>query len=326
MVTGHAHSHGLAGHTTAPPTERRGARYLAAALVVIVTFMAVEVIVGILASSLALISDAGHMLTDAAALGLALIAARLASRPPKGNLTYGLKRVEILSAQANGITLWLLAAWFLFEAIRRLLEPPDVAGGLVLITALVGILVNLAASWLVARADRSSLNVEGAFQHILNDLFAFIATAVAGLVIMITGWGRADAIAALIVAVLMAKAGWGLIRDSWRIFLEAAPRDTDVAAIDQDLHAVDGVLEIHDLHVWEVTSGFPALSAHVLVDTKHDCHERRQSITALLHDRYDIDHTTLQVDHAAETIIAADQLRQRLALPDEPSEDSPHQH
>jgi cobalt-zinc-cadmium efflux system protein len=204
------------------------------------------VIVGILAKSLALISDAGHMLTDAAAIALALIAARLAARPARGNLTYGLKRVEILSAQANGITLWLLAAWFRYEAIRRLIHPPEVNGRLVLGTALVGIVVNVAASWLIARADRTSLNVEGAFQHILNDLFAFIATAIAGVLVILTGWGRADPVAALIVAGLMAKAGWGLIRDSWRIFLEAARRGTDVAAIDTDLHAVDGVLEVHD--------------------------------------------------------------------------------
>jgi len=195
-MTGHGHSHGPGVHTAAA-TERRGARYLTAALALILAFMAVEVIVGILASSLALISDAGHMLTDAAAIALALIAARLAARPARGNLTYGLKRVEILSAQANGITLWLLSAWFLYEAVRRLLNPPKVAGGLVLITALVGIVVNLGASWLVARADRTSLNVEGAFQHILNDLFAFIATAIAGLVVLLTGWGQADAIAAL---------------------------------------------------------------------------------------------------------------------------------
>jgi len=274
--------------------------------------MAVEVIVGIVASSLALISDAGHMLTDAAAIGLALVAARLAARPAKGNLTYGLKRVEILSAQANGITLWALTAWFTYEGIQRLIHPPDVAGGLVLVTALIGIVVNIAASWLIARADRTSLNVEGAFQHILNDLFAFIATAVAGLIILLTGWARADAIAALIVAVLMAKAGWGLIRDSWRIFLEAAPRGTDVAAIDRDLHAVDGVIEVHDLHVWEVTSGFPALSAHILVDRSHDCHERRQTITDLLHERHGLDHTTLQIDHPGATTIPADRLQQRL--------------
>lgn len=312
-MTGHRH---VSGGMTASDGGQRDSRYLGAALGLIVGFMAVEVVVGLIASSLALISDAGHMLTDAAAIALALIATRIAARPAKGNLTYGWKRVEILSAQANGLTLWLLAAWFVYEAVQRFLNPPEVAGGLVLGTALVGIVVNVAASRLIARADRTSLNVEGAFQHILNDLFAFIATAVAGLVIVLTGWARADAVAALVVAALMAKAGWGLIRDSWRIFLEAAPQGTDVAAIDADLHAVDGVVDVHDLHVWEVTSGFPALSAHILVDRGYDCHERRQTITTWLSERYGLDHTTLQVDHPSPTTVAPEQLRIRRSDPE----------
>ena len=287
--------------------------------------MAVEVVVGIIASSLALISDAGHMLTDAAAIALALIAARLATRPAAGNLTFGWKRVEILSAQANGITLWLLAAWFVYEAIRRLIHPPEVAGGLVLATALVG-----SSSTFGVPADRPRrphpLNVEGAFQHILNDLFAFIATAIAGLIILLTGWVRADAIAALIVAALMAKAGWELIRESWRIFLEAAPRGINVAAIDADLHAVDGVQDVHDLHVWEVTSGFPALSAHILVDRSHDCHERQHAITDLLQQRYGIDHTTLQVDHRSATIVPTEDLARRLHRTASPVKPHDHDH
>jgi cobalt-zinc-cadmium efflux system protein len=294
----------VTGHDK-PPAAREGrdGRYLGAALALILLFMVGEVTVGLVASSLALISDAAHMLTDAAAIGLALVAGRFAARPARGNLTFGWKRVEILSAQLNGLTLWVLTAWFVYEAVRRFIDPPEVAGGLVLATALVGIAVNLAATWLIARADRTSLNVEGAFQHILNDLFAFIATAVAGLVILLTGWGRADAVAALVVAVLMARAGWGLVRDSSRVFLEAAPRGTDVAAINRDLRSVDGVVDVHDLHVWEVTSGFPALSAHILVDRRHDCHERRRAIATLLAGDHDIDHTTLQVDHAAPTTI-----------------------
>ena len=319
------HQHGPGGHTGAAAGSRNS-RYLAGALALILAFMAVEVVVGILASSLALISDAGHMLTDAAAIALALIAARLAARPAAGNLTYGWKRVEILSAQANGITLWLLAAWFVYEAIRRLIHPPEVAGGLVLGTALAGIVVNVVASWLIARADRTSLNVEGAFQHILNDLFAFIATAVAGLIILLTGWTRADAIAALIVAALMAKAGWELIRESWRIFLEAAPRGINVAAIDADLHAVNGVRDVHDLHVWEVTSGFAALSAHILVDRSHDCHERQHAITDLLQERYGIDHTTLQVDHPSMTIVSTEDLGRRLHGRVDPATSQEHDH
>ena len=165
--------------------------------------MAAEVVVGVLAHSLALISDAGHMLTDAASIVLALVAIRIAARPAGGHYTYGFKRVEILSAQANGITLLLLAVWFVYESVRRLINPPEVSGPLVLVTALVGIVINIAAAWSISRANRTSLNVEGAFQHILNDLYAFIGTAIAGAVVWLTGFARADAIAALLVAALM---------------------------------------------------------------------------------------------------------------------------
>jgi len=249
---GHGHGHGV-GRTA----DRR---WLAAALALILTFMAVEFVVGLIAGSLALISDAAHMLTDAAAIALALVAIRLAARPAQGGYTYGLRRAEILSAQANGITLLLLAAWFCYEGVRRLLDPPAVEGGLVLVTALVGIVVNVAATWCVSRADRSSLNVEGAFQHILNDLYAFIATAIAGLVVLTTGFARADAIAALVVAGLMIKAGWALLRESGRIFLEAAPRGVDPDRIGADLAAVEGVDEVHDLHIWEITAAAIAVA------------------------------------------------------------------
>ena len=290
MGEGHGHALGV--------SSEADRKLLSGALALIVGFMAAEIIVGIAAGSLALITDAAHMLTDAIAILLALIAIRLAARPPAGGYTYGFKRVEILSAQANGITLLLLAAYFVFEAISRMIHPPDVKGGLVLITGLVGIVVNLLATWLISKANRSSLNVEGAFQHILNDLFAFIATAIAGLVILLTGFARADAIAALVVAALMLKAGISLVRDSGRIFLEAAPSGIDPQALGAELCAVEGVVEVHDLHVWEITSGESAASAHILVAEGLDCHQIRIKIEALLADRHQLTHSTLQVDHA----------------------------
>jgi cobalt-zinc-cadmium efflux system protein len=195
---GHGHGHGD-GHGVSADADRKWS----IALVLIVGFMAAEVVVGVLAHSLALISDAGHMLTDAASIVLALVAIRIAARPAGGHYTYGFKRVEILSAQANGITLLLLAVWFVYESVRRLINPPEVSGPLVLVTALVGIVINIAAAWSISRANRTSLNVEGAFQHILNDLYAFIGTAIAGAVVWLTGFARADAIAALLVAALM---------------------------------------------------------------------------------------------------------------------------
>jgi cobalt-zinc-cadmium efflux system protein len=258
--------------------------------------MAVEVVAGLLASSLALLSDAAHMLTDAGAIALALVAARLAARPPAGGFTFGLKRTEILSAQLNGATLLALAAVILYEGVRRLIEPPDVEGATVLAVAIAGIVVNLAATAVLAGADRRSLNVEGAFQHVLTDLFAFVATAVAGAVVLATGFTRADGIAALMVAALMIRSGWALLRDSGRVLLEAAPRDLDPNEIGRTLAAQDHVVEVHDLHVWEVTSGMPSLSAHVTVKAGCDTQTHRRKLAELLRERFGIDHTTLQVE------------------------------
>jgi cobalt-zinc-cadmium efflux system protein len=275
------------------------ARALTIALALIVAFMAAELVAGILAHSLALLSDAAHMLTDAAALLLALIALRLARRPPRGAMTYGFGRVEILSAQANGITLVLLALWIVVEAIQRLVSPPDVEGAIVVIVALVGIVVNLGAVSVLSGASRESLNVEGSFQHILTDLFAFIATAVAGAIVLLTDFARANALSSLLVAASMLYAGTRLLIASGRVFLEAAPEGLDPQQIGQALAAHTGVVEVHDLHVWEVTSGFPALSAHVVVGAGRDCHELRRALQQELTERFGLRHTTLQVDHEA---------------------------
>ncbi|WP_433514357.1 cation diffusion facilitator family transporter [Nonomuraea sp. CA-143628] len=296
----HGHGH---GHAVSAQADRR---YLSGALALIVGFMAVEVVIGLIAGSLALISDAGHMLTDAMALMFALVAMRIAARPPRGGFTYGLKRAEIVSAQVNGITLLLLAAYFTFEGIRRLIEPGQVEGLFVVVTGLAGIAINVAATWLLSKANRSSLNVEGAFQHILNDLYAFIATTLAGLIVWLTGWTRADAIAALVVAALMLKAGWGLVRDSGRVFMEAAPPELDPAEVGRQIVALDAVVEVHDLHIWEVTSGYLSLSAHVLVTPGADCHAARMAVEGYLNDEHGIEHTTLQIDHATSDTHAFD--------------------
>ncbi|THA81506.1 cation diffusion facilitator family transporter [Streptomyces sp. A0592] len=309
-MTGHDHGHDDHGHGHGPGGHSHGVaadadrRWLAIALGLIGGFMAVEVVIGVMAHSLALISDAAHMLTDAVSIVLALIAMRLAARPARGGFTYGLKRAEILSAQANGLTLLLLAAWLAYEAVRRLMDPPPVEGGLVLVTALAGILVNVAAAWCISRANRSSLAVEGAYQHVLNDLFAFIGTAVAGLVVMTTGFRQADAIATLVVVVLMVRAGYGLVRDSGRIFLEAAPAHVDPDAVGDRLVGHPPVTEVHDLHIWTITSGQAALSAHVLVEPAGDCHAVRRELEQLLDKEYGITHTTLQVDHTQDSLLS----------------------
>jgi cobalt-zinc-cadmium efflux system protein len=284
-------------HAHPKPGGAADRRWLAAALAVILAFMLGEVVVGLMSGSLALLTDAGHMLTDAAALAVAIGASRLARRPAAGAYTWGFTRVDALSAQANGITLVLLAAWFSIEAVRRLLHPPAVGGTPLIVVALIGVAVNALAVWLASRADRSSLNIRGAVAHLVNDLWAFLATAIAGAVVLLTGWTRADAVASLVVAALMVHAGLGLIRAAGRIFLEAAPAGTDPSDLGRAMAAVAGVREVHDLHVWDLGAGDAALSAHLVVDGAFDCHEVARSVRELLAGRQ-IEHATLQADHS----------------------------
>lgn len=294
---GHSHSH---SHAVSADADKR---YLIIALLLLLGFMAVEVVIGIMAKSLALISDAGHMLTDAGSIGLALVAMRLASRPSGGSYTFGLKRAEILSAQANGLSLLLLSVWFIVEAIQRLIYPPTVDGPLVTLVAVIGIGVNLIAVWVMNKANRQSLNVEGSFQHVITDLYAFIATAVAGAIIWWGGWNRVDSLAALLVAGLMLRSGLGLVRESGRIFLQAAPRGLDPDTIAEAIRSVPHVIRLDDLHVWEVTSGMPALSGHIHVERSVDCHQVRRTVEAMLLQRFKIEHTTMQTDHADDDAV-----------------------
>jgi cobalt-zinc-cadmium efflux system protein len=274
-------------------------RALAIALGLIAAFMGFEVATGIIAGSLALLADAGHMLTDALALAGALVAARLAVRRPGGPWTFGLGRVEILAAQANGVTLLVVGVWVVYGAVRRLIAPPDVRGGVVLVVALVGVGVNLVATFVLSRADRERLNVRGAFLHVATDLAAFVGTAVAGALVLTTGWSRFDPIAGLLVAALMLRSAWSLLRESGRIFMEASPAGLDPQAVARELAADADVAEVHDLHVWTVTSGFPALAAHVLVSPDADCHAARRRLQRVLEERFHLHHVTLQVDHVA---------------------------
>jgi cobalt-zinc-cadmium efflux system protein len=291
----HAHSHGHS-HAPAPGADRR---WLGIALGLILAFMAVEVVAGLLAGSLALLSDAAHMLTDAGSIGLALVAARLAARPPAGGFTYGLGRAEIVSAQINGAALLVLAGVIAWEAVQRLGDPPDVEGLVVLVVGLAGAAVNVGAAWALSRAERRSLNVEGARAHVLADLYASLGAALAGLLVLTAGLEWADVVVALLVAGLIVRSGFSLLGQSTRILLEAAPRGIDPAEVGHALASHPGVSEVHDLHVWEVTSGFAALSAHVLVPANADCHGRREELERLLAERFGLRHTTLQVEHEA---------------------------
>jgi cobalt-zinc-cadmium efflux system protein len=275
-------------------------RLLALALGVLSVFMMAEVVLGILASSLALIADAGHMLTDASALALALFAAWAAALPARGRWTFGFARAEILAAQANGVTLLVIAVLIVYSSVRRLIEPPDVEGGIVAIVAVAGIAVNIGVLAILSRARRESLNVRGAYLHVATDLLAFVGTAVAGLLIVLTGWDRFDPLASLLVAGLMLAASVTLLRESTLIFLEGAPASAPPTDVGRAIAAHEGVVETHDLHVWTVTSGFPSLSAHVLVRPDADCHRIRIELEQMLHQRFGVEHSTLQVEHVAE--------------------------
>ncbi len=296
---GHEAGHGGHAHALSPGADQR---YLSIALASILCFMLVEVVVALWSGSLALLSDAGHMLTDAAAIAMSLWAIRLAARPASGRWTFGWKRVEILSAAGNGITLLVVSAVVAIEAVRRLLEPPAVSGGPVLVVSLVGVVVNVIAAWVLAKANRSSLNVEGAYQHILTDAYGFIATFVAAVIILWTGFTRADAIASLVVVALMLHAATGLLRDSGRILLEAAPEGVDLDQVRAHLMENEHVIDVHDLHVWTVTSDLPALSAHLVVDGGcfHDGHTVAllDQMQQCLVGHFDVEHSTFQFEPA----------------------------
>lgn len=293
---GHGHGHGH-DHGVAPDADRR---YLLIALGLIGSFMIAEVIVGATSGSLVLLADAGHMLTDVLAIGAALWASHLAKAPATARFTFGLKRAEILSAAANAITLLAIAAVIAYEAIRRLIDPPPVGGLAVLVMALIGTAVNILATVALARANRRSLNVEGAFQHILTDLYAFIGTAIAGVVILTAGFVQADAIASLVVVGLLAYAGIRLLRSSGKVLLEGVPDDLDLEAVRRHLLDVEHVREVHDLHAWTVTSGLPTLSAHVVVDevcfTAGQAPGVLDDIQSCLTAHFDLDHSTFQLE------------------------------
>jgi cobalt-zinc-cadmium efflux system protein len=275
------------------------ARRLRLALAFLLAFMAAEVIAGVIARSLALLSDAGHMLADAGALALALLAMHLAVSPPRGGLTYGLRRAEILSGLVSGITLLVVGALIVVEAASRLASAPAVDARWMLGVALAGTAVNVLAGRQLARTQRRSLNVRGAHQHVVTDLYAFAATAVAAVVIIATGWSRADAVAALFVVVLMTVAGVSVIKEAVLVLLEAAPAGLSTADVAGVLRSHPLVVDVHDFHLWEITSGMPALSAHVLVMAGEDCHAVRRDLERALRQRFAVEHTTLQLDHAA---------------------------
>jgi cobalt-zinc-cadmium efflux system protein len=277
----------------------RNRRVLAIVLGLTVAFTAVEIVGGLLTGSLALLADAAHMLSDNLALTLALVAVWLAGRPSTPERSFGYQRAEILAALANGLVLVALAIWIFVTAWGRLTDPPEVLAGWVALVAVAGLVVNLVAATILDRAGHDTLNMRAALRHVVADALGSAGVLVAALVILATGWRYADPLAGALIGLLVLASSWGVIRDAVHILLEGAPRGIDPQALGRRLTQMPGVAEVHDLHIWTITSGFPALSAHVLVERGDNCHARRRELEEVLLREYGIEHTTLQVDHVA---------------------------
>jgi cobalt-zinc-cadmium efflux system protein len=296
----HRHGPGASG--------RSDRRALAGALALVVVFMAVEVGAGLAAGSLALLADAGHMLTDSFALALALFASWIAGRPGTPARSFGYQRAEILAALANAVLLVAIAIWIFVEAYGRLRDPPDVLAGWVLAVGALGLVVNLAAAGLLTRASGESLNRRAALRHVLADLLGSAGVVVAAAIVLGTGWQGADPLVSVLIGMLVLGSSWTILRESVGILLEATPRGIDAEQVGHAMAAAEGVQEVHDLHIWTISSGFPSLSAHVLVAPGADCHAIRLELERLLGERFGLMHTTLQVEHAASQRI---ELRRR---------------
>jgi cobalt-zinc-cadmium efflux system protein len=291
----HGHDHGAA--------RAAGTRALALSLALIVAFGVVEVVAGALADSLALLADAGHMASDAGGLALALLAAWAAGRPATSQRSFGFHRAEILAALANGVLLVAIAIWIFVEAIDRFRDPGDPLGGWMLLVGVVGLGVNVLAAWLMVRSGGDSLNVRAATRHVLADLLGSAGVILAALIVLTTGWVKADPAVSVLIGILVLASSWSVLRESVGILLESTPPGIDAEEVGRTMVSLDGVREVHDLHIWTITSGFPALSAHVIVDRGADCHGLRAELEWLLHDRYGLDHTTLQVEHATGGLV-----------------------
>ena len=310
---GHAHSHGGHGHSHDHGGDARAAskRALAIALGLITTFMFAEIVGGLLTGSLALLADAAHMFNDATSLGLALGAIWLAQRPPSSERTFGFKRAEILAALANGVMLVAVSLWIFYEAYHRFQDPPQILGSWMLVVAVLGLAINLIAFRILHRSGDESLNVTAAVRHVIADVLGSVGVIVAAVVILLTGWRPIDPLVSVVIGILVLGSSWSILRDSVHILLEGTPQELDLEKVGRRMASAPGVHEVHDLHVWTITSGFPALSAHVLVGRDEDCHACRRELERVLHEEFGIDHTTLQVDHLGGELLQLEPPEQR---------------
>jgi cobalt-zinc-cadmium efflux system protein len=289
------------------PSGVRGAsnrRLLATSLALTTLVMVVQIVGAALSGSLALFADAAHMLTDAAALVIALVASSVAARPANDRRTFGYQRAEVFGALANGIILIVLSVWVAVEGIQRLVHPGEVAvaGGLMLVVAIVGLVANGVAMWLLSAAQRRSINVRGAYLEVLGDLFGSAAVIVAALVILLTGWVQADAIASLFIAAMIVPRAVGLLREVVSVLAESAPKGTEVRDIRDHILATQGVVDVHDVHVWQLTRGAPVFTAHVVVEDAALNEGRASGILSQLQtclsEHFDVEHSTFQLERA----------------------------
>lgn len=292
MGHGHDHHHGHSHHH-----QSNNKKALFWAFILIAIYMVVEVIGGLMTNSLALLSDAGHMLSDAAALGLSLVAIKIGEKIATEKKTFGFKRFEIIAAAINGATLIIISIFIFYEAIERLIHPPEVQSLGMLSIAVIGLLVNILAAWILMRGDKDdNLNVRSAFLHVIGDMLGSVGAIVAALVIYFFGWGIADPIASVIVAALILFSGWRVTKDSLHVLMEGSPDHLNLEELKAKLLSITTVQSVHDLHVWSITSGVPMLSCHLAIsgDGSHD--QVLRHAQSLLHDEFGIDHSTIQVE------------------------------
>jgi cobalt-zinc-cadmium efflux system protein len=300
-----SHTHAHAAH------RAHNRRLLGVVLALTAAYAVVELVGGLATGSLALLADAAHMFGDTGTVGLALFASWLAGRPATARRSFGYQRVEILAALANGVALVALAIWIFIEAAGRFSDPPRILGGWVLAVAAVGLVVNLVAAGILARASGESLNMLAAYRHVLADLAGSLGVITAAVIVLTTGWRYADPLVGVAIGLLVLVSSWTILRDSVSILLESTPSGIDSEAVGRRMAGMDGVVEVHDLHIWTITSGFPALSAHVLVRAGDDCHDRRRQLESMLADEFGLSHTTLQVEHMSEPRVQISSLRRQ---------------
>ena len=309
--------HGHEGHDHPQHLRETSRRSLIIALVLITGFMIAEVISGILSGSLALLADAAHMITDAAAIALALLALWVAGRPASVERTFGYHRTQVIAAMLNALSIWLIAAYILFEAYHRIWEAPDVEGGLILVVGAIGLVVNIAAAFVLYRSARHSLNVQGAFLHVIADLIGSVGVVISGVIIVTTGWTLVDPILSILLGLLIMASAWRLVVKVFNVLLEGVPEHIDVYALCAAMEDLSGVTVIHDVHVWTISSGYHVMTAHVLVDPEHaveDLDGLMRRLREIAMKKYGIRHVTIQLEQNVKGCTELDHVDHLMAL------------